>query len=211
MSARGDHLRRVAAALVAATAAFALGLQYGLLVAAKRETSGVALATLEFLSYFTILSNLMVAVVTTAAVADRPARLLGEGVRGAVAVYIGVTGLIYVTVLAALWQPTGWQHVADTLLHAVVPLAYLAWWACSRPRGGLRLAHVAWWLAWPAAYLALVLARGAWLGAYPYPFIDVGVLGANRAFVNALAVAGVFLVVGLIVLGADRLRARAGG
>ena len=33
------------------------------------------------------------------------------------------------------------------------------------------------WLAYPGVYLVYILARGAVSGLYPYPFVDVNVLG----------------------------------
>jgi hypothetical protein len=55
---------RSSAALVAAVAAFALVLQYVLLVGATLDTIGPLLATVRFFTYFTILGNLLVLLVT---------------------------------------------------------------------------------------------------------------------------------------------------
>ena len=38
------------------------------------------------------------------------------------------------------------------------------------------------WLAYPGVYLVYVLARGAVSGEYPYPFMDVKVLGYGGVF-----------------------------
>lgn len=58
---------RIAAAAIALLAAAALALQYALLLEAYRGALGVGMATLRFFSYFTILSNLLVALATAAA------------------------------------------------------------------------------------------------------------------------------------------------
>jgi hypothetical protein len=59
---------------------------------------------------------------------------------------------------------------------------------------------VRWALAWPIAWFAYTLVHGAVGGWYPYPFVDVGVLGyavvaRNCAVVTVLllGVAGAYL------------------
>ncbi|WP_299341244.1 Pr6Pr family membrane protein [uncultured Pseudoxanthomonas sp.] len=199
---------RTCAALVGLLALTALTLQYILLVQLTRDTLGVGLGTLRFITYFTILSNIAVALVAFTAATGRPGFFVQAGVRGAVALYIGVTGSIYFFILRHLWQPQGAQWWADTGLHYAVPLAYWAWWLSCVPHGALRWRNVAGWLLFPLAYVMWVFVRGAWLGEYPYPFIDVGQLGWSRVGVNALGVMGVFVVLGLVIVGLDRIFGR---
>ena len=213
MQARsGIHIgiRRAVAGGIAAVALASLALQYVLLLALVRDNVGVALGTLRFLSYFTILSNIGVALACLAAAAGRNGFFARDEVRGAVALYIGVTGLIYVAILRHLWQPQGAQWWADSGLHYATPLLYLAWWLAFAPHGALGWRTLPRWLLFPLAYLAWVLLRGAWLGEYPYPFIDLGQLGPGRTSVNALGVLLVFLVLGSVLLWLDRLLARRG-
>lgn len=63
---------RTCAALVGLLALSALTLQYILLVQLTRDTIGVALGTLRFVTYFTILSNIAVALVAFTAATGRP-------------------------------------------------------------------------------------------------------------------------------------------
>ncbi|WP_156383604.1 Pr6Pr family membrane protein [Pseudoxanthomonas sp. Root65] len=199
---------RAVAALVAALALSALVLQYVLILQLTRDNVGMALGTVRFFSYFTILSNIAVALVAFTAAAGRTGFLAQARVRGAVALYIGVTGSIYFFILRHLWQPQGAQWWADTGLHYAVPLAYWAWWLAFAPHGGLRWRHVAGWLLFPLAYVAWVFVRGAWLGEYPYPFIDVGQLGWSQVGLNALGVMAVFVVMGFVIVGVDRIFGR---
>ncbi|PPJ42121.1 hypothetical protein C0063_02105 [Pseudoxanthomonas sp. KAs_5_3] len=182
----------------------ALTLQYILIVQLTRDTLGVGLGTLRFFTYFTILSNIAVALVAFTAATGRPGFFAQARVRGAVALYIGVTGSIYFFILRHLWQPQGAQWWADTGLHYAVPLAYWAWWLTCVPHGALCWRDVAGWLLFPLGYVIWVFLRGAWVSEYPYPFIDVGQLGWARVSVNALGVMGVFIVLGLVVVGLDR-------
>jgi hypothetical protein len=148
---------RTFAALVAAVATFALVLQYVLMVRVTLGTIGPFLATVRFFSYFTILSNLLVLLVTAtfAFVPESgPGRWLARPlVRGAVALYIGVTFAIYDTILSALWEPQGAQWWADSSLHYAVPILYLSWWLFAVPHGALRWSDLLRWLLFPLGYV----------------------------------------------------------
>lgn len=195
------------AALIAATSAAALLLQYVLLLQLTRDTVGPWLGTLRFFSYFTILSNLAVVAVTWTAFRKGDGWFARARIRGAVALYIGVTGIVYFLILRHLWQPQGWQWWADSGLHYAVPALYLLWWIAAVPHGALTLGDAAAWLLFPLAYCAYALLRGAWLGEYPYPFLDAAQLGYPRTLLNALGVTLGFLIVAGVLLMLDRLRA----
>ncbi len=199
---------RVFAALVATVSASSLLLQYALLLELTRDNVGVALGTLRFFSYFTILSNLGVTAVCVTALRGAGGFFARPRVRGAIALYIGVTGLIYVLILRHLWQPQGLQWWADTGLHYAAPVLYVGWWLLAAPHGRLNLRDAAAWLLFPLLYLIAVLLRGAWLGEYPYPFIDAGQLGPARTAFNATGMLLVFLMLGGILLALDRVLAR---
>lgn len=203
---RGDgSFARTIAGVVAVIAILSLLLQFALLLRAAPD--GVAMATLRFFSFFTILSNLLVAIACVAAARGAAGFPTHPRMLGAIALYIGVTGLVYVLVLRHLWQPQGWQWWADTGLHYATPLAYLAWWVGGTPHGHLQWRDVAWWLLFPLGYLAWTVVRGAWLGEYPYPFIDAGALGHVAALRNAGWVCAAFVVVGGLLVFVDRLLA----
>lgn len=204
---------RTSAALVAAVATFALVLQYVLLVRMTLGSIGPLLATVRFFSYFTILSNLLVLLVT-ATFAFTPASAPGRWfahplVRGAVALYIGVTFGIYATILHALWEPEGAQWWADSSLHYAVPVLYLSWWLFAVPHGALRWSDVLRWLLFPLAYVCWVFLRGAWIHEYPYPFLDLGVVALPEVLRNCAGVFAIFLALGAVLVAVDRRSARA--
>lgn len=210
---------RVLAATVAALAWAALSVQYlvvitgnsaaeALMSEASRQ-AGSALATLRFFSYFTILGNLLAALVASAALAGPGGAvrdwLHRPGVRGAAALYLLATALVYAVLLAPLWHPQGWERWSDRGLHIAVPALYVLWWL------GFTPAPLAWsaalrWLLFPLAYFGWVLLRGAWLGEYPYPFVDVAALGYGSVLLNAAALVGLFLALGLALVAAARWR-----
>jgi hypothetical protein len=204
---------RFLAALVAAVATFALVLQYVLLVGATLGTIGPLLATVRFFTYFTILSNLLVLLVT-ATFAFAPGSGCGRWfarpvVRGAVALYIGVTLGIYATVLQALWEPQGAQWWADSSLHYAVPVLYLLWWLLAVPHGALRWSDLLRWLLFPLAYVCWVFLRGAWAHEYPYPFLDPGLLALPDVVSNCAGVFVLFLALGAVLVAIDRWSGRA--
>ena len=202
---------RTLSALLAAIAGGALILQLVLLLSLTRDSIGPLLATIRYFSYFTILSNIAVALVCSWVAFGTAARiesLFATRLRGAAALYIAVTGGIYVTVLRSLWQPQGAQWLADMLLHYVVPLLYLLLWLAFSPKGRLRWSDAMRWLVFPLAYLLWALWRGSWAHEYPYPFLDLAVLGLPKVLRNALAVAGLFLALGLVLVAIDRALGR---
>ena len=202
---------RMLSALIGAIGCGALILQLVLLLSLTRDGIGLFLATIRYLSYFTILSNIAVVLVCSWVAFGTDARiesLFATRLRGAAALYIAVTGGIYVTVLRSLWQPQGAQWVADMLLHYAVPLLYLLLWLVFSPKGRLRWSDALRWLLFPLAYLLWALWRGTWAHEYPYPFLDVAVLGLPMVLRNAFAVAGLFLALGLVLVAIDRALGR---
>jgi len=162
----------------------------------------------SFFSYFTVLSNTLVATVLTCELTcrDSAARrwFVQPWVSSGIAVSIAVVGLAYSLLLRHLWHPEGWQWLADELLHDVMPLLFLIyWWRCV-PKGRLRLGHIALWMIYPLAYFAHALLRGHLLATYPYPFIDVTKLGYPQVFMNATGLLVGFVVIALMVVGLDR-------
>ena len=203
------------AALVAGVAVAALLLRYGLALAAAAETVGPARATARYFSEFTVLSSGLVALTAglAAAASQRPlARLLARpGARGGVGLYIVVSSGLYFLVLRHLWRPRGLQWWADAGLHYAVPLLYLVWWTCAIDHGHLNRRHLLLWLLFPLVYLVWAIARGAWAGESPYPFLDVGALDVAAVAANAVAGLAVFLLVGLAVLRIDHAFGRREG
>lgn len=202
------RLGRVGAAIVAAVASFSLLLQYVLLIAKTQGTIGPLAGTVQFFGYFTILTNLAIVAVAATAAMGAGGFFARPRVRAGVALYIAVTGLIYVLILRHLWQPQGADWVADTGLHYVMPVLYLAWWVLAVPHGQLQFRDLLKWLLFPLVYLGWALLVGAMIGLYPYPFIDLAALGWGRTLANAVGVLFVFLVLGGVILTLDGLLGR---
>lgn len=190
-----------------------LGIQLYLIFFARLSVGASLLGGLvSFFSYFTVITNTLVAVVLTCAVTNRESAarrwFLQPWVSSGIAVSIAVVGLAYSLLLRHLWHPQGWQFLADELLHDVMPLLFLAYWWFCVPKGSLRLKHLPLWLIYPLVYFAYALLRGHLLGAYAYPFIDVALLGYPQVFVNAGGILLGFVLIALLVIGIDRWKGR---
>ena len=191
---------------------FGLLLQLFLIVrTALNDQVSLVSETIRFFSYFTILTNIIVALCFTAPLVS-PASKTGKYfstayVQGGIAVYIAIVGITYSLVLRQLWKPEGWQLVADRLLHDIIPVAYLLFWLVFITRGNLKWRNILSWLIYPVVYLVYVLIRGAITDQYPYPFIDVTDLGYDGMLLNSLVVLAGFIVMGLAVIAIDKLPA----
>ena len=204
MPTRTTAVSNLFAIVVAAVAWPALVLQYWLIV----WSGSLGAVTVRYFSFFTILSNLLVALVAASAAMGgnwAPLRLLRKPrVRGLAALCIAVTGLVYVVVLRSLWHPLGPQLIADRSLHYVVPALYLVWWFTLLPHGALDWRDALRWLWFPLLFALWTFVRGAIVDEYPYPFLDVGRLGYAAALLNAALVAALFLVLGMALVAVDK-------
>ena len=200
-------MARLYRAVFACVGWFALGLQYWLTISGNPQMSAGEL-TLNFFSYFTILSNILVALALTVpamAPDSGPGRWLQtEGVRAAVAMYIVVVGVVYHFLLAPTWNPQGWALVGNNLLHYVMPAAFVVDWLVFTPKGRLRWVDPAKWLVPVLIYGGWTLLHGELSGWWPYWFTDVDKLGLGKVMVHFAGLLVFFLIVGLIVVAIDR-------
>ncbi len=208
-----SRAHQVSAAILAAIAWYGLGLRFSLSMTQLLNNGySVAGAVVRFFSFFTILTNTLVAIVLTVPLLwprSRAGRWLSTAsVRCATGSYIALVGLVYSLALRQLWDPQGRELLADRLLHDVVPALYVIYWTLFAEKGVVRWRDIPGWLAYPMLYLAVTLVHGAFIGWYPYPFINVTKLGYGRTFVNVLILITTFAVIGAVIQLIDRLFAR---
>jgi len=171
-------------------------------------TRSILGSTIVFFSYFTILTNILVALALTVPAIASDTRLgrwtASEGVRAALAMYIAVVGLIYHALLASTWNPHGLLAWVNQVLHTVMPIAFVLDWLLFVPKGRLRWIDPVKWLAYPLLYGVWTVVHGLMIGWYPYWFIDIGELGWTATLTNFGLLLIFFLVLGLIVAALDR-------
>ncbi|AOK31461.1 hypothetical protein WS67_08265 [Burkholderia singularis] len=167
----------------------------------------------NFFSYFTQLSNLLAAAVLLAGswLAARPPSPRYESARGAVVLYLAITGIVYALLLSRLDSTHHvTPHYTNWILHRIMPIVVFLDWVYVAPRVRIEWAHLARWLAFPIAYLAYTLVRGALVDWYPYPFVDPRAHGyLNVAVYCGAITAGSVMFAAMIVLLGNRSGASA--
>jgi hypothetical protein len=182
----------------------AIILQYWLVMSGDTGPDPVN-RTINFFSYFTILTNILAAVAMTASVLKPGSFFDRSSVRTAITAYIIVVAVTYHLVLRDLWNPQGWQWLADITLHYVIPIQFALDWLLFVPKRSIpwKTALIA--LTYPLVYMGWTLWHGSWSGFYPYPFIDVSQIGIEKALQNAGGMTVSFLVLTLLLIAIGRV------
>lgn len=197
--------------LIALIACLGPALQYGLMVYDETLVSA-AVKSVEFFSYFTILSNILAAVALTAPLVAPSSRLAAwseeSGPRAAIATYLAITAVVYHTMLAWQWDPQGLRKVSDTVLHTITPIAFLLDVALRGGRGPARWIVAAKAMAFPALFGVWTLVHGALTTWYPYPFMNVAKRGYPKVLLTMVEMSVAFALVALIFIALLRVRTR---
>jgi hypothetical protein len=192
------------AALIALIAWVGLAVQFHATFALVGSL-GSTLAVL--LWYFTIITNLLVAVVFTGiAIGREPAA--HPSLLGSTTLYIVLVGVIYGLLLHGLQELSGGSAIANILLHMVTPIVVPIFWLIFIPKGRLSRRDPLLWAIYPLAYLFYALIRGEFTHRYPYPFMNVNELGWGRTVLNTLLIAVAFLIASWLFVWLDSLLGR---
>jgi len=192
---------RQTAFLIALLSAVSVAVQFVHINAVRAE---LPLATLwDMARYFTILTHVLVAV-TWAAISSP--RRIGAPAPWLAALTLSVlmVGAVYHLVLAPLITFTGLGWWADHGMHTISPLAMAIWWLAHAPKRRLDYIDLPVFAIWPSVYAAYALARGAWEGAYPYPFIDLTAQSGATVAMNMAMLLVVFLLGGVVMISIGR-------
>jgi hypothetical protein len=181
---------------------FAIGLQFYLII--LNRVASVSETIIRFFSFYTILTNILVALCLTVLLLKPNSRwgiyFSRPGVLTAATINITIVGLLYNLILRQIWSPEGFQRVADELLHVVIPVLFIMYWFLFAPKSGLGWQNAFPWLLYPLVYAIFVLFRGALSGFYPYPFINVNTLGYIKVLLNSVGLfIGFFLLSQLFI------------
>ncbi|SDT35724.1 hypothetical protein SAMN04488543_3921 [Friedmanniella luteola] len=208
---RSTPAARVFHGLTALVAAFALLAQLVLTVQGSAtlvevDPPGLAERLFHLVSYFTILSNLLVLATTVAAARDPHVDgPVWRVLRLDAVVAITITGIVHWFLLRPLLDLAGWSYAVDKLLHVAVPLLAVVGWVLFGPRRRVDRRVVLLALVYPFVWLFYTLVVGALTGWYPYPFLDVGANGAAAVTVAALGIAVFLFALSALVWWLDRL------
>ncbi|CAN5502189.1 Pr6Pr family membrane protein [soil metagenome] len=202
-------MKRNLSIIFAIIAWFAVLTQYYLMI--ENRVASVGETTIRFVSFFTILTNSKVAVYFTLISLKKTNNDSGKinrpGVLTAITVYIAIVGLVYQFLLRQIWHPVGLQKLVDELLHSVMPLLVIVYWYLFEEKSLVSYRQVPKWLIYPLIYLLYVLIRGNMSGFYPYPFVDVTILGLKKVLINSVLLTGFFCVISLLFIFVGKLTA----
>ena len=190
---------RYAAGCIAAVAWLGLVIQC---VSTFQGNHSVSLTLWIVFAYFTILTNLLVAVVFTALAVERTPMRASWVVAGTM-LSILLVGIIYALLLHGKTELSGGSAVANVLNHMATPVLVPLFWIIFTPKGQLRWSHPLVWAIYPLAYLAYSLIRGGQTGKYPYPFLDPGLVGWRQTMLSNLAIAVAFLICSYTLVALD--------
>lgn len=167
-----------------------------------------SLNVINYFSYFTNLSNVLAGFVLIISalylLRSRKKSVTDDLIRGGVTLYMAVTGVVYVTLLInedlGLLMP--WVNM---VLHIIMPIAIIADWLYQPPRTKLVPKQIAYWLAFPFVFLVYTLIRGAFIGWYPYPFLNPDKVGGyGGVLVYCMVILGAFFALGWLLVKASQ-------
>ncbi len=166
----------------------------------------------QALRYFTIQSNILVALALLYFLIFPQENRLRAIIRGSVLLSILVTGLVFHVLLVprAGEYFTGGVDLVNHLTHTIAPLGFFLDWLFFDRKGQLQFADLPYWVIYPLLYWVFTVLQGAYTGFYPYFFMDVSLLGYGGALLWLAGLVLFFSLFGLLLLGADRLLGRRG-
>ncbi|MHB1920855.1 MAG: Pr6Pr family membrane protein [Chitinophagaceae bacterium] len=126
----------------------------------------------------------------------------------AIAVYLTLIGMIYISVFGFIRNPIGFHSVIGEITHFVFPLFFLVYWIMSVPKSELQWKNVFPWLIYPLVYGIIILLRGACANYYPYPFMDAHALGYAHVLFNGIGLLMAFLLLSLLLVAIAKRRTR---
>jgi hypothetical protein len=176
-----------------------LALQYAILA----KAIGIGLGAWRFVGFFTILTNIGVALIATEIAlgldnrpTDARGRLMGL-------TSIATVGITYSLLLRATWHPQGWQKVADVMLHDATPILFLGLWLLM-PHGKLGWRDLKWALAPPLLYLIYAMGRGAIDGWYAYWFLNPATQSLGQLTLSVTGMLAIIAVVAAVAIAVDK-------
>lgn len=161
----------------------------------------------NYFSYFTVLSNVFTVVVLLVGGVVDPPQHGWQILRGAVTLYMVITGIIYAVLLANIDVGVADPWTND-VVHRVMPVVMLVDWVASPSRRRISDTQALTWLTFPLVYGIYSLVRGPIVDWYPYPFLDPRSQGYVALVIGLVVLTVAFVLMALAVNAVGRLGAR---
>jgi hypothetical protein len=160
----------------------------------------------DFFTYFTLWSNILVAVIMWMLVANpRRNGKVFRVLRLDTILMISVTGIIYQALLASGAKNVGLEVVTNFFLHQLTPIVVVVVWLLVGPRRQFKWLDIPLALILPIVWAVFALVRGTVINAYPYGFLDIDKHGLGTVIITVIAIAIFGVIISAIYLGLDRL------
>ncbi|MFC9662391.1 Pr6Pr family membrane protein [Nocardia sp. NPDC127606] len=174
-----------------------------------RNVDTATFSLTNYLSYFTIESNILAVLVLLVGGLVAPQSPRWQIFRGAVTLYMLITMVVYAVLLANVDVMLTDKWIND-VLHRILPLVLLLDWLFVAMAQRLRptLELIGLWLIFPVAYGVYSLIRGPIVDWYPYPFIDPRTQGYVSLTIGLAVLLVVFVVLAVAMAGLGDLPAR---
>ncbi|HUT79819.1 MAG TPA: Pr6Pr family membrane protein [Candidatus Bathyarchaeia archaeon] len=160
--------------------------------------------------YFTMQTNLIVAIWLTFALAFHKKPHYQEKIKGvfkgAVTLYITITFIVFAIALSWTYYPTGFDAFTNIVIHYVVPIAFIADWFIAEINIYYKWKYLLFWLIYPIFYLIFSIVNGTLTGDYLYPFLDINALGWGKFILFIVLLIIGFLVLGSLLILVNRYR-----
>lgn len=170
---------------------------------ATESDPGVVASVIRFFTFFTILSNLMVAVsslpIALGARLSYPLRVLRLNAVAAIV----ITGVVHWFLLRPGSDLSGVTALVDAVTHVIVPILTVVVWLVAGPRGLTSRLVVAGSFAFPVLYAGWIFLYGALTDWYPYYFIDVPVIGYGQSLTMAAVIFVAFAALSVLAWRVD--------
>lgn len=190
------------AILRAARAVMAVATVVALIVTFVDGTDEPGFRAVNFFSYFTVLSNIG-AITVLGALFLRPDLLADRrfvNYRGAITLYMTITGIVYNVLLAPAAANVGVdQEWTNSVVHVIGPIVIVIDWFLDRAPLRPTVVETASWLIFPAVYLVYTMIRGPLADWYPYPFLDPDTKSIGSIAVTLAGVVVAFVVIAFVL------------
>lgn len=189
---------------------FAVIMQFILMI--QNRQADIPETIIRFFSFFTILTNILVALYFTSKVLHLKGSFFDifskNASSTAITSFILIVGLVYQIVLRKIWEPKGMQMIVDELLHTIIPIYMLGYWFFTIHKENLKLKNLFFWLLYPAIYLLVVMIRGYFSHYYPYPFLNMDQIGFQSVIMNIFGIIIITLFIMVIQYLIGKYRSR---
>jgi len=157
----------------------------------KEKRSAVA----DLLSYFTVLSNILVLFYWGLKIFEKDIIFLEAPIR----LYISITCIVYCFILFPRWKPKGLYILSNFIVHLYVP--FIVWYnfIIENQKNKISILEPIFWLIMPVIYLILVTIRGYKIKKYPYFFLDRKTIGNKKYVTFMVSLILLFIISGYII------------